>query len=166
MIEHEVEILMHNLKLINESRIIKYLESARRVKPIVVHVRLGDYIHETKFGIPSKNYYEKAIEFQVRLNKESPIWLFSNDIQSAKEYIPERFRDRLVIVDNVGLDSAEILEIMRNGIGYVIGNSTFSWWAAQLSNTNEAVVCAPKPWFKEIQTPKLLIPDKWIEIDA
>jgi hypothetical protein len=55
---------------------------------------------------------------------------------------------------------------MRNMKGYVIGNSTFSWWAARLKYDHSAVVVAPVPWFKSMNDPEGLIPGDWITIEA
>ena len=50
---------------------------------------------------------------------------------------------------------------MRYGHGYIIANSSLSWWAASLSHAKNPLVVAPSPWFKQIGTPNKLIPDNW-----
>jgi hypothetical protein len=42
----------------------------------------------------------------------------------------------------------------------VIGNSTFSWWAAYL-NENQTNIVAPRKWFKGREDPSELMPPHW-----
>jgi hypothetical protein len=46
---------------------------------------------------------------------------------------------------------------------YIIGNSTFSWFGAYLSSSNEPVVCYPETWFRDQIHDKGL--DNWIKIE-
>lgn len=140
-------------------------ELATSIKPLVVHFRFGDYKNESDFGIPDSNYYEKAFRFHFENYSYSEIWIFSDEMNLAIEKIPREYIDRVRLISDVDGSSAASLEAMRLGFGYVIANSTFSWWAAMLSKNAGAPVVAPKKWFKNAEDPVELIPRNWTLID-
>jgi hypothetical protein len=165
--EERVMSQMLSLRLSKPSEtFLEYEKKAQNESPIVVHIRLGDYASESSFGIPSKAYYENGIRKIQQQDSQTPIWVFSNEPYKAVDYIPEAYQSRVFVVPTKGLSSAETLELMRKGSGYVIANSTFSWWGAMLSNNRDSKVVAPSPWFFSGATPNLIYPDKWIRIAA
>jgi len=145
--------------------------------PIIVHVRLTDYVVSDQNGnnetLPWSNlipfeYYEKGITLALQEFPKSPIWLFSDDPDSALEYIPEHFRHKLVFVNDPKKNSdLDDLKLMSQGCAYVIPNSTFGFWAASLSEAS-LVIC-PKPWFKSYPNPSDNIffdfPKEWTQLD-
>lgn len=144
-----------------------YLELARKASsehPLIVHIRLTDYLTEEKFGIPSYEYYQRAIETQWISGKYNKIWLFSDDLSAARDFIPKIFREHISEINLDEFDSAQTLNVMRLGFGYVLANSTFSWWAARLSNTRDALVIYPDPWFESMPSPKAMCPPNWVSI--
>ena len=156
-----------SLKIAKPSSQFLQLEKiANEVKPIVVHIRLGDYLKEDSFGIPSKSYYRQGIQQLNKSREGTPIWLFSNDPDAAIELIPQIYLGRVFTVPSHGLSSAETLELMRRGCAYVIANSTFSWWGAMLSYNDDPEVVMPTPWFKSGITPNTIYPDPWTQIAA
>lgn len=138
---------------------------AKRVRPIVVHIRLGDYLQEPHFGIPSAQYYLNALECLRHLDAR-PIWIFTNDVDSMKLSFGALLGQRTTVVNDKDLDAAQVMQIMRYGIAYVIGNSSFSWWAANLRFDRSSAVFAPKPWFRDMPEPSDLIPPDWRQIDS
>ena len=143
------------------------LEKASVIEnPLVVHIRLGDYLAERDFGIPDKTYYKTAIEKAISSNSFDSIWLFSNDLEQAREFLPEKLPIRIREIGHIGNSSAETLESMRLGVGYVIANSTYSAWGAFLSKTKNAPVYYPEPWFKSTHSPRALAPSNWIPVRA
>jgi hypothetical protein len=60
------------------------------------------------------------------------------------------------------ISSAETLELMRHGKGYVLSNSSFSWWAGALSHVDNASIICPTPWFERKNEPIDLIPKDWV----
>jgi len=132
-------------------------------EPLVVHVRLGDYRNEPTFGVLNKEYYAEALNHHSRLNSINKIWVFSDEISLAKELIPAEWHDRIRWIQEVDQSTSSTFEAMRLGTGYVIANSTFSWWAAMLSHNNPVVV-APEPWFVGQTQPLGLIPSNWTAI--
>jgi hypothetical protein len=134
--------------------------------PLVVHLRFGDYLKEKDFGIPSSQYYAKAIsEIQSR-RKFGSIWVFSDDLRMAKEKLKLDNEVPIRWINSVDNSVVSTIQAMRLGYGYVIANSSFSWWAAFLTQHIEAEVIAPKPWFMNLASPSELIPPNWSEIDA
>jgi len=163
---HVLSSLMR-MKLISQSREVdSYKDLAKIERPLAIHVRLGDYRNESSFGILPDRYYEVAIHEQLRVRKYGSIWLFSDELELAKDVIPIDVTLPIRLIPTVNESSAATLEVMRFCTGYVIANSTFSWWGAFLSYTPDATVFAPKPWFQGMEDPRELIPRHWTNLEA
>jgi hypothetical protein len=150
----------------NNSFVEECKKKSMSSKSLVVHIRLGDYLYENSFGIPSIDYYQRAIDFQISNHLYTEIWVFSDEIDKAKNFLPKDLDLPVIFKDDEMSSSAQILEAMRHGAGYVLANSTFSWWAATLSYSKQCLVIAPTPWFKKGESPLELIPKHWKLIDA
>jgi hypothetical protein len=152
-------------KVLNQE-IDRYKELANIEKPIIAHFRFGDYKNEKTFGIPALSYYQDSLEALVNQNPNSKIWVFSDEKNEAEKVFPSEFKSMARWISDDQFSSAETLEIMRLGISYVIANSTFSWWAATLSMTENPKVICPEPWFKLDPEPLGLIPPNWKRVQA
>jgi len=130
-------------------------------EPLIVHVRLADYRNEPTFGLLSKNYYAQAINAHVVDRPVTNLWVFSDEISEAKDLLPSEWHSRTRWIQEVDGSTASTFEAMRLGKGYIIANSTFSWWAATLSHTDNPMVIAPDPWFIGQAQPTGLIPPNW-----
>lgn len=144
---------------------IKWSNRAAQEKPIMVHIRLGDYLSEDSFGIVTTNYISSALSKIISKNDFRPIWIFTDQTDLATKIFPEEFRARAVWVPEIDSDPMATLLVMRLGSAFVIANSTFSWWAAWQRNSLDAPIYCPRPWFSGLETPQDLIPDDWVQID-
>lgn len=145
-----------------ESKQVLILSDLAKIeKPLIVHFRFGDYAQESGFGIPSENYYIESITQMWTSGKYKKIWAFSDEPEKVSEKILILFRNQIRWIPMIENSSALTLEAMRMGHGYVIANSTFSWWGAFLSYYKNPDVIAPEPWFKSIESPIDLIPPDW-----
>ena len=133
---------------------------------VAVHIRRGDYITDSTtleiHGVCDSSYYERAIsDFRSRLVNVH-FFLFSDDISSVKKELGESKDFTYVdFLDN----HLEEFEFMKQCDHFIISNSTFSWWAAWLSDHSQKHIIAPVRWFNdpilESQTNDL-IPIDWI----
>jgi hypothetical protein len=146
--------------------LIERMALAELESPLIVHVRLGDYKSEKDFGLPSESYYAKAVNLMMKTGNYSKIWLFSDEPELALSRIPSEFHDRVRIIAEIDNSPASTLELMRHGRGYVVANSSFSWWGAFLTHDNSAKVVVPSPWFSNLNDPLDLIPETWIQLSA
>ena len=127
-------------------------------KPIIVHVRRGDYAKLPEFGLLARDYYADGIERLRQRGMTGEVWVFSDDHAAAAE-----------VVDGLAVEgdgsAAEEMWVMSHGGAHVIANSTFSWWAAWMNNPRTPVV-APSPWFSNGPVVEGLIPPEWDLVDA
>lgn len=142
------------------------IQQAEIELPLIIHLRRGDYSSETSFGLLGVEYYLSSVNDLLRSSEVRSIWVFTDDLQEAESLFQGKFALPTRFISDIdGSDSAS-LEVMRYGKAYVIGNSSFSWWAAFLKYDNSARVIAPKPWFVGQDEPKYLIPPSWKRLNG
>ena len=164
--ERSLGVLPEIKPIMQSSELQRYQVLSTAEFPLVVHIRLGDYKLENSFGIPNKRYYSEAISLLWESGDYKKIWVFSDEPDAASEYLPQEHLSKVRWVPEVDNSASHTLEAMRFGKGFVIGNSTFSWWGAFLAYNSNANVIAPRPWFKSGDSPNALIPPGWKQIDA
>jgi len=137
------------------------------ITPIVIHIRRGDYLkHKNSIGLLSYEYFFKAIQEARILNPIADLWVFSDDEVSCEkilENLPFQFKKK--IYPSVSISSEEALKLMSFGTGIILSNSTYSWWAAYLSESTNFVI-APAKWLRNLEDPKNLMPNEWILIES
>ena len=145
----------------------KMSESAKQAAPIVIHVRRGDYqAHGDKYGLLSCAYYLNALKIIPKELRNNPIWVFSDDINLAKDLLAGELPLGTLWIDPPKKSNpAESFMLMTLGYAHIIANSTFSYWAAQLSLTSQIVI-APKKWFKSMEDPQDLINPSWSLVES
>lgn len=154
-------------------------------KPIAVHVRRGDYQAFRGGKCLSMSYYRKAISvMQSAAGEGRPFLIFTDDVPFCREFFQGVMfqqqsimdpgwdsavcpagagRTEILFADDLG-DYTDIEEffLMSMCSAFIIANSTFSWWAAYLSEEPGKLVAAPvvDMWRESYY------PDAWIKIPA
>jgi hypothetical protein len=148
----------------------RYLEIKSQIrarKSLLIHIRLTDYLNESEFGIPTVGYINGAIEEISKHRDYECIWIVSDDVAAAKSYLTSLKTElNVVFLDDTNLTDVEVWDLLREFHGYIIANSSFSWWAAFLKRDTTAPVYAPKPWFAGILEPNRLIPPNWFRVNS
>jgi hypothetical protein len=154
------------MNLIKPTRLFLDLErEILKEKPIVVHVRGGDYINlKDSFGMLNIDFFEQALDILTRQYGTQKIWLFSDDMERVRYFSANLSLTIDRTFCNDGLSSAETLKLMSMGKFLVISNSTFSWWAGRISSADKII--APNKWFKGMKDPKSLYPPNWHPIES
>lgn len=158
------EKLMKMRPVENSEMLDHYSQIATDKNILVVHIRLGDYVNEPSFGIPSEKYYEKAMVTLWERESFDEIWVFSDTPEMAIDWIPDALKGNCRFIPEVDHSASKTLQLMRYGKGYVLGNSTFSWWAAFLRFNREAPVFIPTKWFQNMTDPVEICPPDWIRV--
>ena len=132
---------------------IRNLEVQKKIlstKSVSVHVRRGDYVG-SKFSeglVNNLEYYRRAIEIINQKINKPHFFLFSDDPQWVTENLVKEFKDAPItqIYWNKKNHSYLDMQLMASCEHHIIPNSSFSWMAAYLANSDDQIVIAPKYW--------------------
>lgn len=152
---------MRNLSLQQSSVILnEYIALSEREKPLVIHVRRGDYRFDLDLGCLSENYYRNLLDQVWDQGQFNKIWLFSDDPEASLNIFDKSLHRFIRLIDQK-ISTAETFEILRLGSGYIIANSSFSFWAAALCKNEDSAVYAPAPWFRKTLFQDKNFPSDW-----
>lgn len=142
-----------------------------RVDKVAIHVRLGDFVRPPRSSFHANlcetDYYEQAIKLFP--NEKFLVFCANGDPENDavdQEWCKDYF-NKLGIdfeIANTG-DGIEDMNLMARCKHQIIGNSSFSWWAAFLNpNPNKIVVSADDSCWCKDKTPRVIVPRDWIII--
>ena len=127
---------------------------------ISLHIRRTDHlIKPTYHPVLPLSYYEEALS---KFPSDIPVLVFSDDPTWCHEQ--EFFQDDRFLISDSG-DNITDMCLMSMCQYQIMANSTYSWWGAWLSNSENVI--APKLWFgPDGQDPKDIYVDRWRYLDV
>ncbi len=165
-IENSFHKYKDELDLKNSSKIVaNYVKLSELEKPLVVHVRLGDFLEIPELNVINQHYFKSAINESIEANTSKKVWLFTNNPDFIGNYISDLEDPKYRLFSPQILTPAETLQVMKFGSGYVLSNSTYGWWAAFLRKNDQAKVVVPANWYSTLPAPYKLIPDNWLKVN-
>lgn len=144
----------------------KMLKHINNSNSVCLHVRRDDYVSNPllqKFhGNLTPEYYKEAINSICDRIIDPDFFIFSDEPEWCRRYIitnrPHTY------VDINGPDKApEDLRLMSACKHFIIANSSFSWWAAWLSENKKKNIIAPKRWYRTRDEGDI-VPKQWLRM--
>lgn len=124
-----------------------------------INVRRGDYLTQPRrHPVVTIDYINEAYKQLPHCDK---IIILSDDIEWCKENIK---LPNLIFVENYR--DCEALWLLSLCDHFIISNSSFSWWGAYLSRSENKVVISPETWFGPdvAEDPRDIWCEDWIKI--
>lgn len=131
----------------------------------IVHVRRTDFVerHSRVHQVTNLDYFMSGLaELRAR---GLPIFVFSDDLEWCKSAFGTTQGLHFVERSSSERDS-DYLWAMSKGAEFVISNSSFSWWAAWISEVKDKVVFRPNRWTNRDRGKKSVYPPDWKIIDS
>lgn len=132
---------------------------------VAVHIRRGDFNKFPEiFNLFGISYYKKALRVIENKISIGNVYIFSDsfiDIQEEIDFISQNYN--VILVENQSV--LQDFRLLMKFCNYAIGNSTFSWWAARLSDCSNPLVVVPKDPIKIIKQNSEPYPKDWIIIE-
>lgn len=132
---------------------------------VTLHVRRGDYVSNSAtnqvHGTCDEDYYQRAVAMLTKECGPLHLFIFSDDPQWCREHL--KFNHPTTVVDhNDQTRNCEDLRLMSHAKHFIIANSSFSWWAAWLSESAGKIICSPKRWFRTTERDESdIVPPTW-----
>lgn len=137
--------------LSNPSKVFQSLERTfSQNKILVIHVRNYEKPHRNFHGVIPKEYFENSIKLARKIDGFEKIFVFSDNIKEAKERLGGiHIKIDEYIDSNIIQSPAETIILMSKSHSFIGSNSSFSWWAAYLSESISKTIIFPRPWYKD-----------------
>jgi hypothetical protein len=147
------------------------LDKIRSTNAIAIHARnTPDLPHNPghdcyRREIRLESYYQDAIKRVLEQVAEPFFYCFS-DYHVWPEFIKKLPNVNIVNWNNMLPNGAiQDFSLMSQCKHFIMGPSTFSWWAAWLGETKESVICAPSNYKYKYSNNRSIIPDRWLSLD-
>lgn len=134
---------------------------------LVVGIQIRDYRKEQPTGsyhpTKTRSYYEKAMSY---FPKDTIFLISSNNSILAKECTEGLSSNNIYLQGEDYIEEFYTLVLCKS---FIIGNSSFGWWASWLSTAKDKIVIAPDQWFSlpydNNQMKKDIFPERCITLD-
>ena len=132
--------------------------------PVALHLRRGDYCRPENaiLQVCTPAYYARAAAAVAAARPDATLFVFSDDVDWARQNLataglPVEFLPRGDAVGDMAL-----MSLCR---GFILSNSTYSWWAQYLAPAADRMVWAPGRWYAHTKQTALYQP-YWRRIET
>ncbi|MFA6175946.1 MAG: glycosyltransferase, partial [Phycisphaerae bacterium] len=137
---------------------------------VCLHVRRADMVADPVtaafHGSCDILYFQEASALISKRHPDAHYFVFSDDIEWCRDSgllagHPHTFIEHRAPGNHTGVD----LQLMMLCRHFIISNSTYGWWAAYLSSSENRTVVMPEPWFSDSSKETTdLVPKGWIRL--
>lgn len=131
---------------------------------VCISAKVQHNVGSSMYDVCTKEYWKKAVEYILTIVKNPLFFICSDNVA----YVKENFfcTDKYDMVEQPRNIPTHIsLALMSMAKYFVIGNTTFAWWAQYLCNDENKVVIAPSKWMN-IDMPIDIYQENWKLIDV
>jgi len=114
---------------------------------IAISIRCLDGYANALFHVYKPEYYKLGMKYFDDKYPAAKYFVFADDIEKVRSEFGFPTNKCVFITS---CSACEQLTLMSKCDDFIIANSSFSWWGAYLSNSNEKRIIAPEVWWNGI----------------
>lgn len=140
------------------------LEKIQNRNSVCISVKVEHNVGSSMYDVCSMEYWESAIEYITR-TVENPLFFICSD---NVEYVLRNLIDATkydYVVQDKNVPVYVSLAVMSECKHFIIGNTTFGWWAQYMSQNPNKIVVAPSKWMA-VDIPIDLYENNWHLIEV
>ncbi len=139
------------------------IDSVLNQNSVCLSVRRGDFLKYSIHNVCDLQYFYDAIELIEKKISEPVFYIFSDDNDWVQMNL--KIKGEHYFITHNFPDFYEDFRIMKSCKHHIIPNSTFSWWAAWLADSEDKIVISPETWLNSDEIDySYFLPEDWIKI--
>lgn len=140
-------------------------------KRAMIHIRRGDYRLSDDLGLLNTQYYSKIIKELLKENASIHFHVFCDEVLNDAEIESIIGNDapnsKISLFFGNSFSEKRTFSLMSEFYDYyVMANSSFSYWATVIGQSEVSRVFCPFPWFKVAPTPRDIYRSDWVKCPA
>lgn len=140
------------------------IQKLRERNSVCISVKVEHNVGSSMYDVCSMEYWKEAIQYIIE-NVENPLFFICSDnVDYVLEHLIDASKYDYVVQDR-SKPVYVSLAVMSECKHFIIGNTTFGWWAQYLSKSTNKIVVAPSRWMA-IDMPIDLYDDNWYLINV
>jgi len=125
----------------------KDVEQIKNRNSVCISIKVEHNVGNPIYDVCGGDYWEKAIKY-IQERVENPLFFICSDnVQYVKDNLIDTTKYDTICQDK-SLPVHLSLAIMGLCKHFIIGNTSFGWWAQHMSDNPDKIVVAPKPWVR------------------
>lgn len=149
---------------LKESLIYPNLNILENSNSVCISVKVEHNVGSSLYAVCGKEYWEEAIAYIID-NVPNPVFFVCSDnVEYVKEHLIDCSKYKVIFQDK-NEPVYKSLAAMSRCKHFIIGNTSFGWWAQYLSENPNKIMIAPNQWML-VDMPVDLYDEKWTLIDV
>lgn len=122
------------------------LELIQKRNAVCISIKVQHNAGNPMFDVCNEEYYARAIQY-IQQRVDNPLYFVCSDnVQYVKEHLIDTSKYD-VIEQDMSYPVHISLAVMAQCKHFIIGNSSFAWWAQYLASNSNKIVIAPSKWY-------------------
>lgn len=140
------------------------LNLIQKRESVCISIKVQHNVGNPIYDVCSKRYWEKAIQIVLNKIPDPLFFVCSDDIEYVKKNLID-CKKYDVIEQPANVPVHIVLAVMAQCKHFIIGNTSYGWWAQYLCKHEEKLVIAPSRWYG-IDIPCDIYQPEWIIIEV
>ena len=156
--------LRNIFSLKNELDSYPNIDLLRNSNSICISVKVEHNVGSSLYAVCGKEYWKEAIDYIISKVPNPLFFVCSDNVEYVKENLIDCSKFKVVFQDK-SIPVHKTLAAMGQCKHFIIGNTSYGWWAQYLSDNPEKITVAPNQWML-VDMPLDIYEDNWHLIDV
>lgn len=135
------------------------IQMLRNRNSVCISVKVEHNVGSSMYDVCTMSYWKQAIEYIIDTVENPLFFICSDNVDYVLEHLIDSSKFDYIVQDKTKPVYVS-LSVMSECKHFIIGNTTFGWWAQYLSKFEDKIVIAPSRWMA-IDMPIDLYEDNW-----
>lgn len=140
------------------------LDDIRGRNTVCISAKVQHNVGNPVYNVCNDGYYKRAIDYITERIENPLFFICSDNVEYVRDNLIDSSKYDTVFQDS-GFPVHISLAVMAQCKHFIIGNTSYGWWAQYLSRNEDKIVVAPSRWYG-VDIPCDIYQDNWQLIEV